>query len=77
MRARPPVPLYILGLMLFIAFLSVKFTKKEISEENGFTWFPIKEVAILFAGIFACMIPARAATDSAKAVNGDIYLFTS
>jgi len=27
-------------------------------EENEFTWYPIEEVAILFAGIFATMIPA-------------------
>ncbi len=32
-------------------------TKAEIREKNQFTFHPISEVAILFAGIFACMIP--------------------
>ncbi len=44
--------------MVLLALLSLKMTKKEIREENGFSWFPVKEVAILFAGIFASMIPA-------------------
>ncbi|MBP2681412.1 MAG: transporter [Candidatus Krumholzibacteriota bacterium] len=35
-------------------------TKKKIREENEFTWFPIKEVAILFAGIFTTIVPALA-----------------
>ncbi|MEW6202518.1 MAG: sodium:proton antiporter [bacterium] len=46
------------ALMGTMAAFSLKTTKGEIRVENGFTWFPIKEVAILFAGIFACMIPA-------------------
>ena len=33
-------------------------TKKEVHEKNDFNFIPIKEVAILFAGIFATMIPA-------------------
>ena len=40
-----------------MAFLSLKLTPKKYREENKFTWFPIKEVAILFAAIFASMIP--------------------
>lgn len=32
-------------------------TQAEIRERNQFTFHPISEVAILFAGIFACMIP--------------------
>ncbi|OGL38279.1 MAG: sodium:proton antiporter [Candidatus Schekmanbacteria bacterium GWA2_38_11] len=32
-------------------------TKKEIHERNHFNFIPIKEVAILFAGIFATMVP--------------------
>ncbi len=40
-----------------MAILSLKFTPKKHREQNGFTWFPIKEVAILFAAIFASMIP--------------------
>lgn len=45
-------------LILLAAFLSFKTTKKEIREENNFTWDAIQEVAILFIGIFITMIPA-------------------
>ncbi len=33
-------------------------TKKIIREKNEFGWFPIQEVAYLFAGIFMTIIPA-------------------
>ncbi len=45
-------------LMCLMAAFSMIFTSKALRDENGFTWFPVKEVAILFAAIFACMIPA-------------------
>ncbi len=48
------------GLMLLAAFLSYVTTPKPIHESNDFSFSPIKEVAILFAGIFATMIPALA-----------------
>jgi hypothetical protein len=35
-----------------MGLLSLHFTRKETREGNGFNWFPIKEVAYLFAGIF-------------------------
>jgi len=38
--------------------VSVWKTPKAIREKNEFTYHPIEEVAILFAGIFATMIPA-------------------
>jgi Na+/H+ antiporter NhaD/arsenite permease-like protein len=38
--------------------LSTFTTKKELRAENGFTYHPIAEVAILFAGIFVTMQPA-------------------
>lgn len=44
--------------MALMAAISMVATPKVLREENGFTWFPVKEVAILFAAIFACMIPA-------------------
>jgi len=44
--------------LLLMVFLSVRFTSKQVREDNEFTWFPIKEVAILFAGIFMTIIPA-------------------
>ncbi|HEY8443049.1 MAG TPA: sodium:proton antiporter, partial [Xanthobacteraceae bacterium] len=46
--------------MLLIALASVVLTPEEHREANGFTWEPIIEVAILFAGIFVCIIPVIA-----------------
>lgn len=40
------------------AFASYYTTREEIHQRNDFNFIPIKEVAILFAGIFATMIPA-------------------
>ncbi|MCH7923567.1 MAG: sodium:proton antiporter [Nitrospinae bacterium] len=45
------------GGMFAMAAISLWITPKRIREENGFTWFPVKEVAILFAAIFAAMMP--------------------
>ncbi len=47
-------------ILVLMVVLSLKTTKKEIREGNEFTWFPIQEVAYLFAGIFMCIIPALA-----------------
>lgn len=47
-------------LLLVVAGLSLKLTDPVLREENGFSWAPIEEVAILFAGIFVTMIPALA-----------------
>jgi Na+/H+ antiporter NhaD/arsenite permease-like protein len=44
--------------MAAAAILSAWKTPARVREENEFTWHPIEEVAILFAGIFATMIPA-------------------
>lgn len=46
--------------LVLMGWLSLKFTAKEIREGNGFTWGPIQEVAILFAGIFMTIIPMLA-----------------
>jgi Na+/H+ antiporter NhaD/arsenite permease-like protein len=45
-------------LMWSAAIASYYTTKQEIHKKNDFNFIPIKEVAILFAGIFATMIPA-------------------
>lgn len=45
------------GLLVLIAILSLLTTRKEVREDNEFTWFPIQEVAILFVGIFLTMMP--------------------
>jgi Na+/H+ antiporter NhaD/arsenite permease-like protein len=46
------------GLMVLMGLLSLQTTRKQIHQDNEFTWFPIKEVAYLFAGIFITIIPA-------------------
>ena len=45
-------------LMLAAAAASFFLTRKEIHQANSFNFEPIKEVAILFVGIFATMLPA-------------------
>jgi len=53
----PPIPWLREGVMIAAAGLSVYFTEKDLREENAFTYHPIREVAILFAGIFVTMVP--------------------
>ena len=43
--------------MLAIAAASYFGTAKKVHDGNGFTFGPISEVAILFAGLFACLAP--------------------
>jgi Na+/H+ antiporter NhaD/arsenite permease-like protein len=47
-------------LMLALAGLSLALTPRGLRAANAFTWGPILEVAILFAGIFVTMVPALA-----------------
>ncbi len=44
--------------MIVLAMLSWRISDKKWREENNFTWGPIIEVAVVFAGIFVTMIPA-------------------
>jgi Na+/H+ antiporter NhaD/arsenite permease-like protein len=46
------------AIMLSAAIASYKLTNKEIHQRNHFDFFPIKEVAWLFIGIFITMTPA-------------------
>ena len=46
------------ALMMLMAVFSLLFTGKHTRQSNGFTFGPIIEVAVLFAGIFVTMIPA-------------------
>ncbi len=46
------------ALMAVAALVSWLATPIELRKLNGFTWGPILEVAILFAGIFVTMVPA-------------------
>ena len=47
-------------LLLILTYCSWVMTSKEIRHQNEYTWFPIIEVAKLFAGIFVTIIPAIA-----------------
>ena len=46
------------GLLILMSILSIVFTNRKVREDNAFTWSPIKEVAILFIGIFLTMLPS-------------------
>ncbi len=56
-----PVPSLVRdGLILLMAYLSIRTTDASIHKDNEFGWEPIREVAFLFAGIFVTIIPALA-----------------
>jgi len=55
------------GLMLLAAAGSYFTTKKSVHTANEFNFHPVIEVAVLFAGIFATMIPALAWLDHSAA----------
>jgi Na+/H+ antiporter NhaD/arsenite permease-like protein len=48
------------AVMLILGLISYKTAQKEIHEKNDFNFQPVKEVAILFIGIFITMLPALA-----------------
>ena len=55
------------GLLLLAAGLSYAVTPARVRIENAFTWVPIREVAILFAGIFVTIIPVLGALKAGPA----------
>lgn len=44
--------------LLAVVILSITTTPKQIRQDNNFSWQPIIEVGVLFAGIFVTMTPA-------------------
>ena len=71
-------------IIIVMGILSLKTTAKALREKNGFSWFPIQEVAYLFAGIFMTIIPALAIlkagsagglADLTNAVHGPVRYF--
>ncbi|TAL16320.1 sodium:proton antiporter [bacterium] len=54
---RPVADLLRDALLIGLGFASLKTTNRSIRTRNEFSWAPIIEVAILFAGIFVTMIP--------------------
>ena len=52
-------PVFLREALMFAAVVGSYFTtRKSVHEANHFSFHPIKEVAVLFAGIFATMMPA-------------------
>jgi Na+/H+ antiporter NhaD/arsenite permease-like protein len=45
---------------VIVTIASMVLTRAEHRKANGFSWGPIREVAILFAGIFVCIVPVMA-----------------
>ncbi len=56
--------------MALMAGLSWATTPRTLRAENGFSWHPIAEVAVIFVGIFATMIPALAILNARGAELG-------
>jgi Na+/H+ antiporter NhaD/arsenite permease-like protein len=46
------------AMLVVVVYISRRITPKIVSTLNNFSWDPFKEVALVFAGIFATMIPA-------------------
>lgn len=65
----PPVGVQEAG-MLAMAGLSLLTGNASLREENHFSWAPIVEVAVVFVGIFATMIPALAILNAKGAELG-------
>jgi Na+/H+ antiporter NhaD/arsenite permease-like protein len=57
-------------ILVALAVVSVKFGPRGPRASNHFSWSPIVEVAVLFAGIFATMIPALALLEAKGASIG-------
>jgi Na+/H+ antiporter NhaD/arsenite permease-like protein len=54
------------AVLVLIALASLRLTPEEHRAANGFSWEPIREVAILFAGIFVAIIPVLAMLDAGR-----------
>jgi len=54
-------------LIVVMGLLSILATPRALRKENDFTWEPIREVALLFAGIFVTIIPALAILKAGEA----------
>lgn len=48
------------AIILGMGLLSLRTTSRKVRQDNEFTWGPMQEVAILFAGIFLTILPALA-----------------
>lgn len=55
------------AIFVFVAFASIQLTPKHCHAGNQFSWGPILEVGLLFAGIFVCLVPMIAILQAGKA----------
>ncbi|MDB5546998.1 MAG: putative transporter, partial [Tardiphaga sp.] len=55
------------GVFVLVTLASMGLTKTSIRAANGFSWGPIREVAVLFAGIFICIAPVMAMLQAGQA----------
>ncbi len=46
------------AVMVVLGLLSLALTPRQLRQANAFSWGPMVEVAVLFAGIFVSMVPA-------------------
>ena len=69
----PPIPGLRESVMIVVAGLSVKFTHRRIWEQNRFSFGPIREVAILFIGIFGTMLPVLEYLSEHATALGFVY----
>lgn len=53
-------------ILIALALASLKLTRADHREANGFSWGPILEVAKLFAAIFICIVPVVAILQAGK-----------
>ena len=63
--------------MAGVAVLAYRFARRDVLEQNHFSFGPIKEVAWLFVGIFLTMVPALELIRSAAADNGELLTATT
>jgi len=63
-------------IMFTMCFVGYRYCKKEALAKNEFTFEPIREVGWLFAGIFACMVPALALISHFATENADTLTAT-
>ena len=52
--------------LLALAFTSIALTSRGVRAANAFSWHPIIEVALVFAGIFVCLIPVSASLEAGR-----------
>ena len=55
------------AVLMVVTVLSWRTTPRRVRIENAFTWIPIREVAVLFLGIFVTIVPVLAILQAGRA----------